>query len=350
MPSNLSGNGDSISYSVFGWPVTTAPRDILAPGVFQESPTEQVLLQSSMCQIIPAQTLVYPATSASLPYPDHRQPNLTITSQRTTEESGGPGIDPSWVIAGFDDSSENRGFITFQLNMLLPTAVTFGIMVAPRPNSEDGASNSGYKILVNGQQVEWHQFSRGDGNRFVWRDIPIDAHYFQPGNNEIQVFGEYYDGISLEQARVSSPRVMLSAKYFWKAISQAMLGSGATTAHTQAYTVGTSKSDSQTHTFAATLGIKVGAAGGADTLLAGLSAEMSESFTTSQSTTHTLTITDSVEESTEVSFTCPPTDQSLTFQVWQLCLHYEAGGKELIQPLGIEHAPLYSRTHIQHAN
>ena len=314
MKAILLRDDEALSFTVFGWTLTTPPPSITAAGIWQPTPTDLVPIQTAKSHIVPTQTIT--PTNLS-------QPNLSVTSS--------PGDDDVqyWYI----DVAKNYT-LELELKMILPANVTLEMIVAA-VGHDNKAPTAHVNVIVNGTRVcvltetddHWHN-----------ANCEIDGNYLNQGTNTITLSASSGGGIWVKSITVSSIQATINASYFWKQIGANEVFPGLKYSQATTYEEGSTSSTTATNTFAESIGVTI-KIGGIESLLTGLSAQISTSFTARQSTAHTVSISSSITKSTMVTVTCPPGDKSNTFQVWQCCLQYEAKGNLLVQALGGDFAP-----------
>jgi hypothetical protein len=331
MKAILLKEDEDFSCTVYGWKLNTPPPSIAASGNFQSTPTVPEQIQKANFQILPRQTINISNPNAQ---------NISLTNSTAWSENTN-----FWVLGGAEPISGESayGALTFNLNMIIPADVTFEMTVAAVNVPGKGPVSSGFQILVNGTQLVLQQ-SENDHWHILKFGIP--GQNLNQGPNTIEIRGEYEQGLWVKSITVFTTEAKLTANYFWQQICASEVYPGDTYRHSVQYEQGNVSSIATTNTFAESLGITI-KIGGIEKLLLGLSVQLSASFTATQSTTHTISISSSTTKTTQVTISCPSGSKSNTFQVWQLCLQYEAGGKSMVQALGANLAPIIYKQYLQ---
>lgn len=320
LPCMLLDAGADFSYSVFGWTVTTPPPSPSGDGIFAQSPTTPALLQNASSQLVPPQSIAFntanPSRTALFSMPLYN------------------GFAPS---TGFWNL-QSGGSANFALQLAEATNVTLTVTCAGVANPNTTGSQSYISVSVNGQQVASNQFVANQN----WHDetFVLDAAKMVQGENTIVISDSGQQGLWITAVGVSTADVPISASYFWQQIGAGELNPGNTYNRSIAVTSGNTSTDTETDSFAETLGLTVGIGGGGiDKALFGISAQLSTSFTHTSTTAHSLAISQQTTSSYGVNIT-PPGADKVTFQIWQLCLQYEANDTLLTQALGPNDGPI----------
>ena len=233
---------------------------------------------------------------------------------------------------------QSGGSANFALQLAEATNVTLTVTCAGVANPNTIGSQSYISVSVNGQQVASNQFVANQN----WHDetFVLDAAKMVQGENTIVISDSGQQGLWITAVGVSTANVPISASYFWQQIGAGELNPGNTYNRSIAVTSGNTSTDTETDSFAETLGLTVGIGGGGiDKALFGISAQLSTSFTHTSTTAHSLAISQQTTSSYGVNIT-PPGADKVTFQIWQLCLQYEANGTLLTQALGPNDGPI----------
>ncbi|MCB1567178.1 MAG: hypothetical protein KDI78_16480 [Xanthomonadales bacterium] len=304
--------------SPFGFSITEPPPQMTAYEDYQPSPTTPVALGNSSCQVIPSQTLILNTVPATSTFDDPGSPGTPIMSLVSD-------LDAYWNDNGDGSTSLGLladGWVKVNINLPAPTNFTLAVEMAAL---ETGNHSSEITVQVNGNDVLLDHLDN-DGS-FHWITMTVDGSQVTAGDNVIKIHAKdgKPKGFLVQAVRASSEEVPITAQYYWQVIGQSTVPPGSTETTTFQTSTGVTTTDSQTDTFAETIGVQVGADAIFD-VLGGISAQLSTSFTATQSYTHSIAVTETQTQSVAFALK-PPTDEiSVCYQVWQLCIEFTAGG------------------------
>ncbi len=130
----------------------------------------------------------------------------------------------------------------------------------------------------------------------------------------------------------STEQVDIQASYFWRCVFQGHVNPGATASRGISVTNGVSTTDTETNSFATTIGAEVSAG------LEGIGAKLSSSFTYQHGSSHSITV--SKQTTTTDTFSVTAHEEAITFQFWQLCMRFNDNkGSEITQAIDASMAP-----------
>ena len=133
-----------------------------------------------------------------------------------------------------------------------------------------------------------------------------------------------------------------TASVYWQALFQTDMGQDSQTQHAVSYTTGVADNDTQTQSFASTLGVSVTATAGVAGL-GSLSATLSASMTSTSGTSHSVTLSKAQTLTDTWSWTTPA-GKKLSVQLWQLVVQFAAADQTLTQALSPNDALFIGQT------
>ncbi len=299
-------------FDVYGWTINQFPPAITEPGGYADQTTPLVTLENSSSNLFPP-TAVYPYSPGGVFVDDRVAPYGTFHYN-----FGG---------AQFWNVTSGNG-VWFKLNN--PYGVPIKIQLDMAVVGIQGQGDIVFDIYLNGARFE--KGIKQDHN-LNWHAVEFDLDPSWlvtnvPNTLEIRVWGT---GAWIRSATFSSNNVPLSASYFWKSMDQGIAYPDAPSHFSKATTKGVDVTDSETTSFAQSLGIEV-STGGIGDFLASLNAKLSASFTWTQSQTHTVSIQKATTTTVTRDFLCNEKgEKSQTYQIWQLVFQFDSGGKVLRQ-------------------
>jgi hypothetical protein len=301
------------SYTYAGWNIITPPPEITGKENYPPSPSPLVQLQTANGAWIQSQTVTPNNTQTQ---------NLKVTGGTTTGHN-------------FWATGINNG--TYPVNLALATPVVPGltyqcdVTLTLNMAACVGRFPSHYYVVVNGQQIG--SYSPTNEN---WHNeqISIPAGVLHNGANQIHISSQdNSSGIWIQSITANSAAINISASSQWQQICAGYLSSGNSFQDTQTVSQGNTTTDSSTMTYGQEFGFSV-SIGGIEELLFGLGGQLSASFSFQESTEHSVSITKESSNSWGPAIGPAPSG-GLTFQAWQLCIVYEANGKQIVEALGI---------------
>lgn len=310
----------------FGFTVTQPPPELDGYMGFQPPMTQPVALGSSTSIVLPPQTLPINNNTVLASFDDPNQAGTPALSRHSDSDSNweiGPDGGPCLEL-------DPWGNLTLALDLVVPTDFTFGVEVAQNADFPDAPLMT---IEINGSHVVTCQTVANTDYQLV--NVTVPANLTVVGTNKLRVHSSSKAGTSnlfVRAAHVSSETVDIQASYFWTTIGQGNIASGDSMSFATAVTTGITTTDTETQTFAETVGVNLGASGSAEGF-GTLSAQLNASFTATQSESIAIALTASTTDTTTITLTPPTGDTAMSYQIWQLCLQFTAGGASIVQAL-----------------
>lgn len=315
-------------FKVMGWEINHFPPEITKAGGYRSSPTKSHEVDSASTTIFPQAEL-----SPESPTGVWLKNGLQLSPGTLIKQT--PGTNPRYK--EYWDCSGDTVSINMQVKGPVNSPVTLAI--ATQAIDLNGNTSANYNIWINGQPFSMGTTPNTDPNlqKLTWA-VPEGLLNKETNAIALQAVGT---GAAIFRVGMWSEEVPLKASFYWKSIAENEVTAVDPQTFTYQVTSGTTNTDTQINSFSTQLGIEI-SAGIQDELLS-VSEKLSASFTQTNTNEHSVAITQSTEKSWSTQFSCPTDKKSLTFQVWQLHMVYEAGDDTIDQHISMGDAPLFIR-------
>lgn len=305
---------EPFSLEEFGFQITQGPPSPSGHNQYAPTPADKISLGTAGSTEVPPQTISFANDSPV------NTANLAVLKQ-----SGALNTHPDFIAVtdGFE--------LSLQLTVDYPVDIEFTLTLASE--IDNGVTTTlTFLIVVNG-----YTFVNGDPDQNdQWHNVNwfIPSTLLNAGANGIDVT-IYTDTVSniascwLQSVSVSSQDVgvPIEASYYWREVFSGYAEPPGSEDKAISHQSGTDTSDSSVYSFAEQIGVDIQGQEGVP--FEGISEKLSLAFAAARSLTHPITISESETDSYSVSIT--PTDGPVTFQFWQLCFEFDAGGQIINQ-------------------
>lgn len=320
-------NSPNVPFKVNGWEVNTFPPQITVSGGYAQTPTTPVQVGAGVAGAIPVSKVT----------PNDKQ-NIFY---------GYVGInsDPSCVL-GNDGGAywDVRGGAQLWVMIHSPMSLNVNLVLDMRVNSGANASTN-VDIWINGQAFSCNPTSSQASTDTNWHQqvLSIPANMLQAqGNENIIKLMPDNSGAQIRSVSLQAGSVPTTASYFWERLA----GNIATKNTPQSYSTGVSSGVTNTtteiNTFAAEFGIKV--SDEVQLELDKVTASLNASFTITKSGENSVALTTETTDNWGVKFEVSNPNESLTYEIWQLVMQYEANKKLVNKKVKLGDAPIFIRT------
>ncbi|KAB8155404.1 hypothetical protein EZY14_005815 [Kordia sp. TARA_039_SRF] len=318
------------SLSVYGWQISQFPPAITAPDMYAQSPTNPINVQNGTAGAIPK--------SIVTPYDALNSWQGCISWAGIPGCTSGEAEGVPYFVA--------RGGAQIQLNTVTPIMRNTTLVIDAASITNNGVVNTNWDIFVNGDSYSIEQFP---DNNPAWHkvEIPIREGMLQAtaATNNIIIMPTA-GGAWVRSVELKAGTVPTSASYFWTCIASGKATPNTPQEFTKTVTQGTTSTDEEIQSFAATIGVTLKAQG-VEEELEGISAELSTSFTDTSTSSHSLAINQSNTSSWETTIKTLNNEKSITYQVWQLVMQYESDGKIIQEKVPLGTAPLVVQKYVE---
>ena len=171
--------------------------------------------------------------------------------------------------------------------------------------------------------------------------IPADMLQGQSNTNIIKLMPTN-SGAQIRSVRLEAGSVPTTASYYWQRLAANIATKNTPQSYTTGITTGVTNTKTEIQSFASTFGITI--SDKVQIELDEVTASLNASFTTTKTSEYSVALSTESTETWGVKFITSNPDESLTYEIWQLVLQYEANGKLIDKKVSLGEAPIFIRT------